>query len=311
MGSTTAGILILWGIIAVVIIGLVAYVAYSAALKKEFMKKYGVTRLPDKISVGRNKGAAHAFQFRLQYPSWAYSNKDGTADKRRSSNLIQWGESLLYLPEYRLTARRPYALIELVRMLRWNGHGVKMCQEERAKYDRLLQEKSRLAASLSLEQIIDSFRDNPIEFESYCADLYRKMGYAAKVTQATNDGGYDILLARGRETAIVECKCYNPRHSIGRPAIQKLVGANSAVGASRMIFITTSKFSNQAAEYAVGTSVDLVDGVGLLQLLREHALADSDEVTVDVSEWQLTVSDMRAYVPKDIFDTRFPIYQRR
>lgn len=122
-----------------------------------------------------------------------------------------------------------------------------------------------------------------------------------KVTPKSNDGGYDIFLSRGRLTAIAECKCYTLDHKIGRPAIQKLVGANMIKQASKMLFITTSSFSAPAESYAVETGVELVDGRRLLALVEKHLDRPAREQDRDPEqEYWLTREDLRKYIPSDI-----------
>jgi restriction system protein len=59
---------------------------------------------------------------------------------------------------------------------------------------------------------------------------------------------------------------------VGRPAIQGFVGALTGAGATRGVFITTSKFSADAKSYAkqVPLNVVLIDGEKLGQLLIQY-----------------------------------------
>ena len=47
---------------------------------------------------------------------------------------------------------------------------------------------------------------DPRKFEFLVADLFQNLGYKAKVTPGSNDGGKDIILRKGRETKFVEVK---------------------------------------------------------------------------------------------------------
>ncbi len=127
------------------------------------------------------------------------------------------------------------------------------------------------------------------------------MGYEYEVTPPTNDGGYDILLRKNGKSIIVECKCYSPDKNIGRPSIQKLVGANQIVQADRMLFITTSDFSQAAVEYAETTGVELINDYGLLEIMRKQGFLKKKYEDVDNRECELELRDMRAYVPGDIY----------
>jgi restriction system protein len=59
---------------------------------------------------------------------------------------------------------------------------------------------------------------------------------------------------------------------VGRPEIQKFFGALHGQRAAKGVFITTSRFSRDAAEYAEGVTprMILVDGHELRQLMIEH-----------------------------------------
>lgn len=151
--------------------------------------------------------------------------------------------------------------------------------------------------------IYEEFIRNPREFEYFCADLLRSEGWKCTVTQATNDGGYDIEFHRGDETGIAECKCYAVTRNIGRPMIQKLVGAN-VKHTDRMLFMTTASFARTAEEYASLQGVELIDGEKLAEML--HAMShkkEQNDSLPDTYQWQ--ISDMARYVPPDIFSTYF------
>lgn len=60
------------------------------------------------------------------------------------------------------------------------------------------------------------------EFEKAIAALYRQYGYGAYVTQATGDGGVDVILRRNGECVAVQCKHHaNP---VGPKDIRELQG---------------------------------------------------------------------------------------
>ena len=119
-----------------------------------------------------------------------------------------------------------------------------------------------------------------------------------RVTPPANDGGYDILLSRDGETAIMECKCYAANHKIGRPALQKLVGANSSMRASQMWFVTTSSFSAPAAAYGKEQGIQMIDGKRLLELIERSNGAKKKRL--DARSLSLTRADFRTHIPPDI-----------
>lgn len=165
--------------------------------------------------------------------------------------------------------------------------------------------KETFACNSDIQKIVDYYSEKPTDFEGLCSELFESLGYIAKLTPPTNDGGYDILLTRGGEKTIVECKCYSIGHKVGRPNIQKLVGANNVVLADKMIFITTSDFSGAAISYAEEVEVKLINGNKLMELLHKQGFIEKEKVKINVMECQLETADLYPYVPRDIYESFF------
>lgn len=123
--------------------------------------------------------------------------------------------------------------------------------------------------------IIDKINDmDGIEFESFCCYIFSNLGYMARQTQTTNDGGKDIVLINKKlQKTYVECKRYASDNLIGRELIQKLVGSAIGDGVTNCIFVTTSSFNNNALEYVNnmkgGVDVELIDLDKLLDMVGE------------------------------------------
>lgn len=273
--------------------------------KRNFSKLYGTGKLPRSIKVRKklkNKGKNYYY---LNYPYWSVSKKDGTADRRVKKNSIIWEKSYLYVDNYWIFSKRPYDLVKVVRRLRLQGVKIDLCKEEKRKRINLLKKKEAFAHNSDIQQIIDYYSEKPTNFEGLCAELFESLGYATKLTPPTNDGGYDILLSEETEKTIVECKCYSIEHRVGRPSVQKLVGANNIVLADKMIFITTSDFSVAAISYAEEAGVELINGNKLMELLDKQGFIEKKKVKINVMECQLETSDLYPYVPSDIYERFF------
>lgn len=185
----------------------------------------------------------------------------------------------------------------LVQRLRKKGQQISLCKEELEKKATLSKQLSQTEAN-SVFEIVSRYEESPAGFEHFCADIFRQLGYKAEVTPPANDGGYDILLSRDGETAIMECKCYAANHKIGRPALQKLVGANSSMRASQMWFVTTSPFSAPAAAYGKEQGIQMIDGKRLLELIERSNGAKKKRL--DARSLSLTRADFRTHIPPDI-----------
>ncbi len=115
---------------------------------------------------------------------------------------------------------------------------------------------------------------SPTDFEHYVAALYENLGYSAKVTPQSNDGGIDVILKDKNGSATgIQVKRYKSDSKVSRPDIQRLVGA-CANKYEKMIFVTSSDFSAEAISYAAEQGVTLVNGGSLEAMVKK--ISDKD-----------------------------------
>ena len=241
-----------WGkfIALVILIAVTSKIVYRIWLPRHVARKYGISRLPKQTVIKRRMPGHNSYV--LQFPCWQYANGDGTRDMRRKDNRVEWKISCLLIDSYQIFMKNPLQMVRLVRHLRDQGIDIAPCSQELEKRQ-LLHQQQRMYSSGSSKQLHHRFQSNPFEFEEYCAMLFRAMGKDAKTTQRTNDGGYDVIVHdTDGKYGIVECKCYAVDSKIGRPMLQKLVGACMAYPRhlDYIIFITTSDFSDEAKKFA-------------------------------------------------------------
>lgn len=267
-------------------------------VKEKLNEDYGLDELPSGVKVKeRPSDSGDKNYYTLNLPHWTYSNKDGKRDRRRKNNYVKYSRNKLYFNDYLLSSEYPLDIVYLVNKLRTEDHQIDMIPFEKARYDYLVKFYSEFNRAKMINNLYDQFSDDPYKFEEYCANIYRSLGKKAEVTSKTNDGGYDILVTNEDESkTIVECKCFQPGHQVGRPAIQKLVGANVLVGAKEMVFITTSSFSNEAVNYGKKVGVKLIDG---------HELFSDDianQMTITYDDWRIHDEDVLRSLPEDLRD---------
>jgi restriction system protein len=143
-------------------------------------------------------------------------------------------------------------------------------------------ENAHLALRKSLEdELLDRVKSATPEFlEQLVIDLLLKMGYggsrkdAGKALGRTGDGGIDGIINEdplGLDVVYVQAKRWT-ENSVGRPDIQRFVGALQEQRAKKGVFITTSTFSRDAREYVskIDARVVLIDGPKLASLMAEH-----------------------------------------
>lgn len=130
-------------------------------------------------------------------------------------------------------------------------------------------------------------------FEKLVVELLVQMGYggsrreAARAVGKSGDEGIDGIIDEDRlglDVIYVQAKKWKDDNPVGRPEIQKFVGALQGRRARKGIFITTSRFTNEAREYArrIDTKVVLIDGDRLTDLMIDHDVGVSPLTTYDV-----------------------------
>jgi restriction system protein len=117
---------------------------------------------------------------------------------------------------------------------------------------------------------------SPTFFEQLVVDLLVKMGYGGSRRDAgerigqSGDGGIDGIIKEDRlglDAIYIQAKRW--QGSVGRPEIQKFVGALQGQRARKGVFITTSSYTADAIDYAsrIDTKVVLIDGKALSALM--------------------------------------------
>ncbi|NLY41185.1 MAG: restriction endonuclease, partial [Desulfovibrionales bacterium] len=144
--------------------------------------------------------------------------------------------------------------------------------------------RTELAASL-----IQHIKNNSWGFfEHMVVKLLVAMGYggsvrdAGQATRKTGDGGIDGVIKQDRlglDSIYLQAKRWE--NVVGRPEIQKFVGALHGQRAKKGVFITTSYFTADAKDYAqqIDPKIVLIDGAELVELMIDHNLGVSPVAT--------------------------------
>lgn len=120
---------------------------------------------------------------------------------------------------------------------------------------------------------------SPIFFERLVVEVIVKMGYggtrkdAGKAVGKSGDGGIDGIIKEdklGLDAIYIQAKRWE--NTVGRPEIQKFIGALAQQRAKKGLFITTSSFSADAEDCIsrIEAKVVLIDGETLTQLMIDH-----------------------------------------
>ncbi|RPJ94087.1 restriction endonuclease [Rummeliibacillus sp. TYF005] len=136
----------------------------------------------------------------------------------------------------------------------------------------------------------------PSFFEQLIVELLVAMGYGGSIKDAgkavgkSGDGGIDGIIKEdvlGLDKIYLQGKRWaNP---VSRPDIQAFVGSLLGVKANKGVFITTSRFTKEAIEYAqnVDRSLILIDGEKLTDLMFEYNVGVSNESVLTLKKIDL------------------------
>ena len=107
------------------------------------------------------------------------------------------------------------------------------------------------------------------EFEMLVGEGYRLQGYSVLESGGGGpDGGVDLVLRRGGETFLVQCKQWHA-FKVGVQVVRELYGVMAAKGAAGGFVVTSGHFTQDAKDFASGRNVTLVDGPMLHKLLHQ------------------------------------------
>lgn len=140
----------------------------------------------------------------------------------------------------------------------------------------------QLRAALASELLEKLKATSPGFFERLVVELLVRMGYGGSLKDAgravgkSGDEGIDGIIKEdklGLDTIYIQAKRWKDT-AVGRPAIQQFAGALAGQGAHKGIFITTSKFTEDARTFTakVNSRIVLIDGEELSELMIDHGI---------------------------------------
>lgn len=167
--------------------------------------------------------------------------------------------------------------------------------QEGTPQDNLNASMEQINKELSANLLSEIMERSPAFFEKMVVQLLLKMGYGSAledgfVTGCSGDEGIDGIIREdklGFSSIYIQAKRWAEDKAIGRPEIQKFVGALAGQGAQKGLFITTGTFTKGARSYVekqLSTKVVLVDGEKLTKLMIEYNLGVSVETVYTIKK---------------------------
>ncbi|MCX7898096.1 MAG: restriction endonuclease [Rhodocyclaceae bacterium] len=154
--------------------------------------------------------------------------------------------------------------------------------QERQAYspEEMLDSAARAMRARLAEELLERIKEcSPQFFERLVIDLLVKMGYGGSPREAaqhlgrSGDGGIDGLIKEdplGFDVVYLQAKRW--QNVVGRPEVQRFVGALQGLRARKGVFLTTSWFTPEAIDYVkyIDPKVVLIDGRTLAELMIDH-----------------------------------------
>lgn len=137
-------------------------------------------------------------------------------------------------------------------------------------------------------------RVEPEAFELIAVEVLVRMGYggniedAAKVVGKPGDEGVDGVInvdPLGLDSVYIQAKRWSG--TVGRPEVQKFVGALTGKGASKGVLITSGTFSDEAKQYVSSLGnikVVLIDGRKLAELMYRYGVGVTTHATLEIKK---------------------------
>lgn len=106
------------------------------------------------------------------------------------------------------------------------------------------------------------------EFEMLVGEAFRRRGFTVEETGGNGpDGGIDLVLRKGREIHLVQCKQWKAL-KVGVDVVRQLYGVMAAKGATGGFVVTSGEFSSDAKAFAKGQNIELIEGKQLLAMIQ-------------------------------------------
>lgn len=109
------------------------------------------------------------------------------------------------------------------------------------------------------------------EFETLVGEYFRRQGF----TVADNggggpDGGVDVLLQKGSDRYLVQCKHWRALR-VGVEPVRELYGVMAAQRVAGGFVVTSGSFTDEARRFAEGREIELIEGKTLQRGVRAQA----------------------------------------
>lgn len=129
-------------------------------------------------------------------------------------------------------------------------------REAAGTVDRFTRQKDELKRRKNPLSAMEVHQISPLEYEQVCADILRKHGWNAQVTQSSRDHGADVIAEKQGARVVVQCKRYS--QPVGNKAVQEVYSALQLYAGDVACVVAPSGFTPQAQREANGLAIKLL-----------------------------------------------------
>jgi restriction system protein len=151
----------------------------------------------------------------------------------------------------------------------------------------------QLKSDLAIEILEHVKAASPAFFERLVVELLVNMGYGGSMKDAgmalgkSGDEGIDGIIKEDRlGLGVIYLQAKRWEGTVGRPEIQKFVGALHGKRAKKGVFLTTGTYALNAVDYtdSIDTKVILIDGRRLAEYMIDFGVGVSTKVSYQVKK---------------------------
>lgn len=134
------------------------------------------------------------------------------------------------------------------------------------------------------------------DFERLVGEAFRRRGYTVEETGLGGaDGGIDLILRRNGQRTLVQCKQWR-RQKVPVNVVREMFGLLAHHDADAVQIAASGGFTPDAARFAQGKPIELIDGAALLGMIREvqvdRGVGGQTFATIDASPEPIEVAGM-------------------
>ncbi len=104
------------------------------------------------------------------------------------------------------------------------------------------------------------------DFEVALAKVFKDNGYKTELTQASADGGVDIIIYENEQPVFVQCKAYNK--PVGVAVARELYGVMQDKNVEQGVIATLNGVTQGVYDFVKGKNIKLIDLVDILKMVE-------------------------------------------